>query len=613
MSYRRVSVVLASVLLAMASFSCSPAPRHTLTTEEKISDLYWIYSQFRGNYAPLEYKQQRFGFNYETLKAQYLRAAEDTRTNEEFYRLMHRFVAEFRDAHTSSTLMASTLPSRTEIAYLGFDGVRSGDGVVVTKLLPTINPKSYPLKVGDKILKLDGVALPEVVRTEMVRLRDLGQDEANLTYHMNRIFSRMSLVETLPGKDTAVLTIVREKKEREVSLPWIVRDLVTFTKEQEEAAAEAKKQEEKKKESSRIVEINGIDAEQFFKFGFLGAQGEIDLVPSLVRKIARGIPGFRFWDTFVFVDTLPTWSSKILSQAIGVAAGSSEAPVDELKRERDVPKNALFLPEAQIYPAYITPEKVIGKDGKETGARRYVGYIYLNTFGPQAGDENALEEIRKTLKTLQGFGVRDLVIDMLNNGGGSLKLGLQIAQLLSPERILLPEIQLKVSETWLDEFETMSLNASDDLEREIGRRVYANLLGDLAAGKTLSDRHSVEALFPLSVTPDPELDQEMRVVLLVNEMCASMCDIFSAVMKDNDRARIVGSRTMGAGGNVVVHFQAPNSHLILNQTESLMVRKDGSFIENNGVEPDFAMAVHESVIEKYDPVRQKAIELLIAE
>ena len=112
----------------------------------------------------------------------------------------------------------------------------------------------------------------------------------------------------------------------------------------------------------------------------------------------------------------------------------------------------------------------------------------------------------------------------------------------------------------------------------------------------------------------------MNIVLMVNEMCASMCDLFAAILQDNQMAKVVGARTMGAGGNVVTHHQAPNSHLALRQTESLMVRRVvkkgkvelGALIENNGVEPDVQVKVSETVEGKYRRLREKAVEALFS-
>jgi C-terminal processing protease CtpA/Prc len=68
---------------------------------------------------------------------------------------------------------------------------------------------------------------------------------------------------------------------------------------------------------------------------------------------------------------------------------------------------------------------------------------------------------------------------------------------------------------------------------------------------------------------------------------------------------------MGAGGNVVDHYEAPNSHFDVRQTESLILRRDGSYLENNGVEPDVAIAVNESSTSFYEDVHTLALKTLM--
>ena len=60
----------------------------------------------------------------------------------------------------------------------------------------------------------------------------------------------------------------------------------------------------------------------------------------------------------------------------------------------------------------------------------------------------------------------------------------------------------------------------------------------------------------------------------------------------------------------LTHTQAPNSHKDVRQTESLMLRANGDYIENKGVKPDVEIAVNESSDTKYDKVLLKAIDLL---
>jgi C-terminal processing protease CtpA/Prc len=209
------------------------------------------------------------------------------------------------------------------------------------------------------------------------------------------------------------------------------------------------------------------------------------------------------------------------------------------------------------------------------------------------------------------MGVDDVVIDLINNGGGSLRLGMELAQALSNDKVVMSDMQYRLSDSWLDEFQDDSLNGPSDAERELSRRVYEIFKEDQTKGLRLSRAMSAETLMPFVLNPNKELERKFNIVLLTNEMCASMCDIFSAILKDNKMAKIVGAKTMGAGGNVVDHEQAPNSHLMVRQTESLMLRRDGTYIENNGIEPDVALDVTLSSNENYKAVKEKALDLLI--
>jgi C-terminal processing protease CtpA/Prc len=613
---------LALLVIGIAIQACSPAPRHLLTTEEKAADLYWVYSQFGENYAPLEMKQALHSLNYEEMKKKYLMASEQTRTNEEFYNLFYSFVAEFRDAHTAGNIMDASLPERTYVAYLGFSGVRKGGALVVTDLLPTIATDSfYPIKSGDIITHLDGAPLSEIVRAQFVPTRNLGQDEANLTYHMNRIFNRISNKGGLPEASSVRVTYVRQNKSDTLQMPWVIKDLYAFASEQAEAVKKKAEAEKAKGGQAEVPakpgEISEKDA--LFSIGLQILNGNFDVMVSLLRKTVRASSDFRFWDTFQFIDTLPTWTSGSI-QGLVAEAGmiingkkSMDTDPNALEKQRKVPQNVTWVKEAKTFPTYISLEKEM-RDGVATGKTKRIATMYLNTFSPLTAENEVVAEVSKTLEVLEADGVQDLIIDLINNGGGSLSLGMRIAQLLSNEKMLMPDIQFRLSESWIDQFESMSQKngSPSDSEREIARRVTIALKEDYAKGMRLSRRFNAETLAPFQIRPHQKTTRKLNIALLTNEMCASMCDIFTAVLKDNRAAWVVGAQTMGAGGNVVTHFQSPNAHFILGQTESLILRADGSYIENKGVQADVEVAVNETVLEKYEPVRKKAVATLLA-
>ena len=593
--------VLGLVLIGLAG--CDPVPRRTLTTEEKIADLYWIYSQFGENYAPLEMKQKLHGLDYEKWKADTIEAAKLTKTNDEFYQLMMKFVAGFKDAHTSASLTNSSLPNRAQVAFLGFGGYRHGDSLIVKKLLPTISKDSaYPVAVGDEILAINGLTLKDAIDRDLVPLRDLGNQEANYTFHMNKLFNRVSTVNGLPAESDAVLTVKRDDRKLTVKLPWVLRDLVQFRAEQDAAT-------QKTKSGNFLMVSDDADPTRLFSFNFIGFDGKVLKPMEQIEKVTRGLRK-KFSDGFRMIDSIAGWSPV---DELATASIDAATPMERLKEVRAVPANAVYVDGSKTYPAYIVPAKVKTADGTETREKRLVGYILIDTFSPSSDEDEVIAEFKNTLSAMQALGVQHLVLDTINNGGGSLVLGMKMAQLLSPSKIEMPKIQYRLSDSWLDQFETESLDARSDSEREYSRRLLARFLQQKDSGNRLSSIESAETLAPFSINENRDLEQPFKVVLLVNEMCASMCDIFAGILQDNEMATVMGARTMGAGGNVVAYNQAPNSHLELRQTESLIVRKNPnadqtpSYIENFGIEPEVEIKVSEMAKTKYVDAIKKAM------
>jgi hypothetical protein len=579
--------------------ACTAVPGRLLNGEEKQADLQWLYSQFGENYAPMAYKSQLFGFDYEVLKRQTDAAAAVATTNEEFYSVVHAFVSHFHDAHTGVGLTASRLPSRGSVAHLGFAATRVGDVVLVTDLLPGNTESSrYPLKKEDEILELDGVSV-KVRAAELFKYRDLGNAEANLTLHMPRLFLRNSLENGLPDQPDAVLKVRRRGHVLDVRMPWVVRDLAGFTMKP------AKEKDGDSRLPASWDQILAFDpgGSVAFALGLLDPNGT-RVSPSVEASRIIRKPGFRFWDSFrVFLPAL-RWTV--------LPAETNEEPKAEKEKEplkgvRELPELAVVLPSTTIFPTYL----VNVADESKALPPRLVAYVLLDTFSPDFDDDEAVGEFNNTLLRLQSLGVRDIVIDTLNNGGGSLLLALRLAQALSPDSVTMPTLRVAINEGWLDDFQGKSLNGPSESEKELYRRVYVRLRADRTAGKRLSDPFSAESLQPYLLEPHRALKAKFNVLLLVNEMCASACDVFAGILQDNQLAKILGTATMGAGGNVVNHMESPNAHFELRQTESMIYRKDGSPIENRGIVPEIPFGVSEYFRTRYSEVRDRAfLEIL---
>lgn len=575
-------------------------PRRQLSVAEKQADLHWVYSKFGESYAPLQYKENLVGFSYEQLKQDYLDRAAKTKSNDEFYQLVHEFVAHFQDAHTSASFSAEPIPGRTKVAYLGFFGKRKGDDLVVEWFLPTSRGMSnYPVKVGDTISTFDGLSLKDYVKANFSPRRNLGQEEANTTLGAHMVTFRFAYDAPLPSAKVLRLGIKRNDSVQEVEVPWLVRDYAAFVQDYMaaiEASAKVDTEEKNNDTKNHLTYLKNI--------GNL-ALGRIDRLPAKAQKVAKLMmqhkdlfEGRRF-DSFVHLDTTNPFQSQFLKTLL---AGNSSDPFSKCESLEDrAPFDLAYsVPGSCDFPALLLRLNDQGQpDFKGT---TLAGYIRVPSFMGGGLGSNPVEEFKNTLSYLQGRGVEKILIDTIDNGGGSLYLGMAMAQALSSKPLDLPSIRFRTNDSWLDTFQGAASSSQDtDIERHLYQSVFDELTADREAGQILSRPFPADSLFPYTFSPSTST-QPLKVVLLVNEMCASMCDIFAGILQDNHLATVVGSRTMGAGGNVTNHFMAPNSNLVLSQTESLIVRSNGNYIENVGVSPDVEFPVNQHSDTKYDAV-----------
>lgn len=145
-----------------------------------------------------------------------------------------------------------------------------------------------------------------------------------------------------------------------------------------------------------------------------------------------------------------------------------------------------------------------------------IGYINYNQYL-----ENSAKDVRRAFIDLKKQGMKGLVLDLRNNGGGSVQEALQILNMFIPKGKHLLSMKGKVK------------NANSSY----------------------------------NTTVEP-LDTVMPIVVLVNEATASASEITSGTLQDYDRAVIMGTRTYGKG-----LVQIPNVSLPYNGKLKLTTAK----------------------------------------
>jgi carboxyl-terminal processing protease len=187
---------------------------------------------------------------------------------------------------------------------------------------------------------------------------------------------------------------------------------------------------------------------------------------------------------------------------------------------------------------------IVEKDGKK------FGIIDLPKFYIDFDEKNyrdSAKDMEKEIERLKAEGVSGLMVDLRNNGGGSLKTAIEISGLFIDKG---PIVQVKYR------------------------------------GEAPKVKNDV----------DPKIQWEGSVVVLVNEFSASASEIFAAAMHDYKRAVVIGGNQTYGKGTVqnilpINHFypKYENDLGYLKMTIQKFYRINGGSTQIEGVYSDIAM------------------------
>lgn len=189
-----------------------------------------------------------------------------------------------------------------------------------------------------------------------------------------------------------------------------------------------------------------------------------------------------------------------------------------------------------------------------------IGYIAISDF-----EGECASEFETKYKQLEKQGIKKLIIDIRNNGGGIVDEALKIANML------------------VDKDSTLLIT------------------------KDKSDKEEIT-----KATEKPIIN--MPTVVLVNGYSASASEILAGALKDNGKATLVGTKTYGKGIIQELHQLSDGSGLKI--TVSEYYTPNHNAIHKIGITPDVEIDLLEDVKqqttiqEKDDNQLQKAIEIL---
>ena len=189
-----------------------------------------------------------------------------------------------------------------------------------------------------------------------------------------------------------------------------------------------------------------------------------------------------------------------------------------------------------------------------------IGYIKIPSF-----DEGVAENFKSKYQELQERGANSLIIDLRNNGGGIVDESTKIADYI------------------LDKGQKIISTQDKDKKEQI----------------TKSEN-------------EPIIKTE--IVILVNKNTASASEILACSLQDNEKAKIVGTKTYGKGVIQTVFSLSDGSGLKITTAEYYTPK--GATIHKVGISPDIEIELPDSVKNIYavtkenDSQLKKAIEEL---
>lgn len=163
--------------------------------------------------------------------------------------------------------------------------------------------------------------------------------------------------------------------------------------------------------------------------------------------------------------------------------------------------------------------------------------FYINFDALQQGDENyksTSRDVKKLLEELKQENIDGLVVDLRNNGGGSLREAIDTVGLFIPQG---PAVQVKDSTGRVEVYRDHNANVA-----------YS---GHLA--------------------------------VVVNRLSASASEIFAGAIQDYNRGIVIGGQTFGKG---TVQTLLPLDHGQLKLTQAKFYRISGGSTQHKGVIPD---------------------------
>lgn len=629
--------------------SCLTAFAGIETKEGQLAELEQILLEVDTHYGMAKFKEAQFGVTVESVRQKYGRLIREARTLEEdrnlrapvardvlppdeFRQMMIAVAAEFRDGHFN-ILRNSSNRWTVGIKSAEIDGRLYVTGFENDYFVP--GATSTELAVGDEIIAVDGRSVREIA-LENLPYVSLATYDSRLTRSLEFITNRSHRwVRPVQTGQGVRLTFKRGDKTFTGLYHWVnARDLSRLKTFNLGAARPAPATPYAFGENyTRTYFSEGLG-----KLGLpRGAMTDIGALVNLQIRQAKAKKA-----------QLAQLAQDRARGVTAPAANADDPSLSTLPGEASSDAGALTPRErvlADMDPVTRLPAYTVRFEGKNAGVIRIPDYA-PNGFLDMINEVKWLAEVLAIMEN----STDGLIIDQVDNGGGYVVGGTQIARLFSTSDDMKGvTIDMRLNNTLLSALESWAQgkglenfwSARPDVERPAAERYEDDLTFDgeknfaqvwlgqqhvdrLRARYEAGERWSGATPYMSSTesyVPGEHgrlVGKEGRVytkpILLLNDSRSASCgDFMPSLLQANGRAVVFGETSMGLGGPLYRNMQTSGGEMFMRCTMGFCTRPDGEAIENIGVVPDVPRWVgHDDLMNGFKNYSEDAMKAFVS-
>ncbi len=518
-----------------------------MTKDQRQLDFQQLAALYAKQYAPYEWKRDGLGFDLLKL-GPWLERVDGAKDDLEFLDICAAYVASLRDGH-SQFYVPSNFAADNGLFIDIYDGKAFVD-LVNRRLLPA---RDYPIDVGDEVISVDGKS-PEVWIREYSPYVSSGNRRATERFALDLVvFRPQAFLPRAPMLAAQSRYVIRKPNgaQQAYDIPWVTSgDAITAIGPVPSPTLRDRAVDEPQAEPP----VTGLARNPY--------RGLRLFRNARVRR-ARAIKGYGAL-------TPPFGNPAGFTQRLGRAG-------------RDLIYSGTYM-----------------ASGKRIGFVR-IPEMY-GSFSASLALNQLVQEVAFFERNTDG-----LVVDVMRNPGGDTCFTQDAISLFMPARFRMPGIEIRATREWIaryeSEIEALEFGGAPQWYTDI----LTAMLGDIK-GAYSENRGRTGPLPICDISLDVEPARDVRdnliaytkpLIVLTDELSASAAEIFAGAIQDNDRGKVFGTPTMGAGGTVSDPLPTGwYSETSASVTQSLIVRprtisSGGEFpaapyIENIGVRPDMA-------------------------